>query len=522
MSNDNFLRTLFNPGELITSSDFNALQRQMHMHLYEMMTLCRAPQLGPVNATGIWEPGMADMLLGGDATAFPSDVSFCPFPGAGFVYPGAGARQLIPVAGPLVQYVDATAVGDPNEANPVLLPYWMDGSEFTLTTAVGDATNPRVDLVEMKLQTVDDGSVSRTIQIDGAQASLDLAPLTAVCETVIQARAGGRGGNDFTLALVADGTGAGTLTRNGNAYTFHFQTGVTTVANFETAINADDQIVVKTTDAGGGTLTTPGDVFAAASFTGGTDSKIATQTISKKRRVQATFQIKQGTPAANPAYPAPDAGFVPVAAVLVPATHNAVHSLANLRDMRYPLGGVRVYDVTFTEFNTQFSGTAWTLDRTFCRVLAGGANGTLSAKCPVGGHTGRVIGAGLYGTVKSSAGATIRLVHLSQGSGGAITNTERASLDSFITSDLDTTAGLRVGSDVFLQEHASTDLGTRLASSRVGSPIWVNGQRCGPAAIKGNSTAAINQIDQLALQILGSSAVNTWVGTVRWIVAHGM
>ena len=42
-------------------------------------------------------------------------------------------------------------------------------------------------------------------------------------------------GNGKTIALVADGTGAGSLTVTGNAYVFHYATGVTTMANFVTA-----------------------------------------------------------------------------------------------------------------------------------------------------------------------------------------------------------------------------------------------------------------------------------------------
>jgi hypothetical protein len=41
---------------------------------------------------------------------------------------------------------------------------------------------------------------------------------------------------------------------------------------------------------------------------------------NKKRRVQCTVSVKTGATAANPTYPTPDAGYVPIAAVVVPAT----------------------------------------------------------------------------------------------------------------------------------------------------------------------------------------------------------
>lgn len=95
----------------------------------------------------------------------------------------------------------------------------------------------------------------------GSLPELDLAPLTANVDTVVRHR----DPQLATLALVADGTGAGSLTNVGNAWTFHFESGVTTVAQFETAINASSALVVLTTD-GVGTLDA-GDVIAATTFT---------------------------------------------------------------------------------------------------------------------------------------------------------------------------------------------------------------------------------------------------------------
>lgn len=106
-----------------------------------------------------------------------------------------------------------------------------------------------------------------------AKASLDIAPLTANCETVVRAKSVGTGGNSLTLAFVADGSGTGSLTQSGNALTFHYESGVTTVANFETAVAASTIIEVGTSD-GSGTLTSPGDTFSATAFTGGASRKM--------------------------------------------------------------------------------------------------------------------------------------------------------------------------------------------------------------------------------------------------------
>jgi hypothetical protein len=103
-----------------------------------------------------------------------------------------------------------------------------------------------------------------------AKALLDIAPLTTNCETVVRAKTVGVGGNDLTLAFVADGSGSGSLTQSGSALTFHYESGVTTVANFETAVGSSAVIEVATVD-GTGTLTSPGDTFSATAFAGGSN-----------------------------------------------------------------------------------------------------------------------------------------------------------------------------------------------------------------------------------------------------------
>lgn len=109
--------------------------------------------------------------------------------------------------------------------------------------------------------------------IVGTKASLDLAPLTANCETIVQAKARGAIGNTYSLQFVADGLGVGSLTFTGFDFVFHYQSGVTTVANFEAAVAANAYIEVNTTDPAG-TLTSPGDTFPRTLFGGGTNTAI--------------------------------------------------------------------------------------------------------------------------------------------------------------------------------------------------------------------------------------------------------
>lgn len=106
----------------------------------------------------------------------------------------------------------------------------------------------------------------------GTAARLNLAPLTANCDTVVRARTPGVSGNEKTLRLVHS-PGAppgGSLTQFHSAYTFTFLGGTTTVAQFEAAINAHADLHVFTVD-GAGTLAATVDEFAATAFSGGID-----------------------------------------------------------------------------------------------------------------------------------------------------------------------------------------------------------------------------------------------------------
>lgn len=114
--------------------------------------------------------------------------------------------------------------------------------------------------------------------VDGSQAvkaSLDLATKTTHCNTVIQAKVAGAGGNTFTIAFVADGSGVGSLTLSGSDYTFHYQTTVTTNANFETLITASANLEVKTPGTPGTALVAVVDAFSATHLAGGADATAA-------------------------------------------------------------------------------------------------------------------------------------------------------------------------------------------------------------------------------------------------------
>lgn len=108
-----------------------------------------------------------------------------------------------------------------------------------------------------------------------SRSSLDLGTKTTHCTTVVEAVAVGDQ-TAVTLAFVADGVGQGTL--NESAYpaiVFHYQTTVTTNANFEAKVAAGTRLRVKTPAGAPATaLVAVVDAFAAANLVGGIDNAL--------------------------------------------------------------------------------------------------------------------------------------------------------------------------------------------------------------------------------------------------------
>jgi hypothetical protein len=110
------------------------------------------------------------------------------------------------------------------------------------------------------------------------KSSLTFVGITTDINTVLEATTAGVAGDSITMAFVADGSGAGSITRSGTAFTFHYESTVTTITNFEAAIAAlaggDDLIGVKTPGTGATDFEAPGDTLAATNFSGGVDLNV--------------------------------------------------------------------------------------------------------------------------------------------------------------------------------------------------------------------------------------------------------
>lgn len=111
-------------------------------------------------------------------------------------------------------------------------------------------------------------------------ASLDLNPLVASSSPLIYAKQPGVIGNTQTIAMVADGSGVGSLT-DGQHAVFHFQPGVTTLQNFRNALDTSlwVRIVNDHAASGAALLASPGDVLAATPLAGGVDGGLLAQAL---------------------------------------------------------------------------------------------------------------------------------------------------------------------------------------------------------------------------------------------------
>ena len=137
---------------------------------------------------------------------------------------------------------------------------------------VGTLTLPGATLMDAGVLPGD--KVVLSLFTGGALAYLDLSvPGNATFNTVIETTIGGSDGNAVTFASTADGSGPGSLTHAGNAFTLHFEDNTTTVQNVEdliTALSGADKIIrVKTASTGANKLLAAGDVFTAVHLANG-------------------------------------------------------------------------------------------------------------------------------------------------------------------------------------------------------------------------------------------------------------
>lgn len=217
--------------------------------------------------------------------------------------------------------------------------------------------------------------------------------------------------------------------------------------------------------------------------------------VSPSSVVGVTINVKTGTPAASPAYPAPDAGFVPICYVISGKNYVGAFpfdpdkfgdTTACVHDQRMPLG-VKAYWVK--PMDMMYNDDAWKLSGIPGDTFGGGNNGlkrhinNISAltsqdddvmiACPA--IRGRLLGVAVLG--KNSNGATGAIHQRFEPSGGGddVANASLVDAGSALVMK-------RAGLDV-LELTGSTDPivplnpGGGVPRKAYGAPIWCDGSR---------------------------------------------
>lgn len=128
-------------------------------------------------------------------------------------------------------------------------------------------------------------SYTRILPVKGTYAELDLSGPATQLDTVIMAANEGPDGNLVTIAAVADsGLGEGvTFDVTDTAIVCHFEDGVSTVADFEEALEADSAVTalisIKTAGTQAAVLAVTDDDFAATALAGGGATSASAPTI---------------------------------------------------------------------------------------------------------------------------------------------------------------------------------------------------------------------------------------------------
>lgn len=224
-------------------------------------------------------------------------------------------------------------------------------------------------------------------------------------------------------------------------------------------------------------------------FKDATTGAITSQTMNKKRQVQCTLSVKQGTPAASPTIPDPDAGYVAVGCVIVTSTYTTGTSLtfgvdpsptnnAFVWDQRMPMQ-VRCFRPSPETWRL---ATAWSLVAIASGQAAQSSSTTndLRIRISPGGNSSRLTALEFYKDVGAwSSTASSLNVPGSTGSNKlqALNNGVARIIIPYYTLEQNFTLG---GGITVV---AST-------TNKIGAPAWSNGYRCAVPTSASNSTYA--------------------------------
>lgn len=243
-----------------------------------------------------------------------------------------------------------------------------------------------------------------------------------------------------------------------------------------------------------------------------------TTTQSIRRRVQCTLSVKQGAPAASPSYPAPDAGNVPIACVVVPANYSGAAPFvyrddatnAVIHDLRMPIA-IKPHTTRPQDFAINTADGSWTLSTGGTRWQAVGT-GEMYVPCMP--RFGRLIAVDVAAMSAPTTAGSHKLVEYNLDGG----NADRADVSSFMN-----------GTAAFVEDqvkmtdweaHELFSAGPTIAGNGTHSPpIWCNGAR---APYERHSLGTAPRFPTwLALRVAGAVA-GEQVYAVTFYVAEGL
>lgn len=193
MSTDNYKQVLLNNGQGITHTDFNDLARYLESKIWDQIL---HSLVGNTVYTAFNGTDGRDLEHSGQEGANHSNnLCYCLNPGAAFLRQGSATAKIQLAPGTLLQ-----RIGTIDGSDPKFIAYDCAGTEeWTLTS--GDATNPRVDLLQIKLEYVNADSQSR----DFEDATTRIVTSTSMdCKRRVQATLSVKTGTPAASPVIPD------------------------------------------------------------------------------------------------------------------------------------------------------------------------------------------------------------------------------------------------------------------------------------------------------------------------------
>lgn len=403
MSTDIFTQTLISDGMELDPVDMSRLSARALAYLYDQVVMASYPREGVGFIT--------DTSTSFSAVGIPYALAISVLGG----HPGQGSanNKVRIYPGTLLQ-----AIADPDGTEPKLLAYTFTTEEVTI--ANGDATNPRIDLVQMKLEYVNE-TESRDFQ------------------------------DATTRALTS-------------------------------------------------------------------------QTLAVRRRVKCTLSVKQGTPAASPAYPDPDAGYCVIAGLCVGASYAGATGLGLddmagpalvLHDQRMPMN-VRPHGALANDM--AFAGTDFVPTGGFYIERINNVDGnSLYIPCHRWGNSGRLVMIDCQ--FRDSTALTSTIIRWNPG------DVAEASLaGGNLNGSSSATMSLRRSTiNQFQLLHTPAAGPTIVGNANgMGPPIWANGRRCPGVQFTGeNDTSFPIEVGLVALKYTTPGTGNRWA-RATFHIAEGL